>query len=139
MPIFASVGTGSSPWRMAKKSPTVIPKTSCRMVSVGMMRTSHPWDAGRRGRIRSCLPSAPGRKALADQVLGDVRKARFERIDDGPHAARPREVGMDDEPEVVDLDGCVGEDAAQLAVGIADGAGQSADADPERHRTGAPR
>src|SRR5436309_15325365 len=99
MPNLASVGTGRSPCRMAKNTPTRIPNASCRKLSVGMVPTSSSWDAA---VARSDSASSPGREAVADQVLRDRFQPRLERVDDSPHAARPCKVGMDHEPQVVD-------------------------------------
>src|SRR5438045_3383047 len=133
MPNLASVGTGRSPCRMAKKTPTRTPNASCRKLSVGMVPTSPSWDAT-VARSDSPGASSPGRRAVADQVLRDRFQPRFEGVDDGPHAARPCKVGMDHEPQVVDLDRRVGEYPPKVPVGIADVAGKAANADAERNR-----
>src|SRR3954454_11878296 len=128
MVIFASTGIRKSPCKTANRVPTVIPNTSWRRLSVGMRSTSCPFGCAVPG-WDSRLP--PGR-TLAAQIARNLLQARLDGVDYRTNAARPGEVRVHDEPEVLQIDRRVGKDPSQVPLGVADVTGQGADPDPQR-------
>src|SRR3954462_11974873 len=73
----------------------------------------------------------PAGRTLATQVARNLLEARLDGVDYCTNAARPGEVRVHDEPEVLEIDRGVGKDPPQVALGVPDVTGQGADPDPQ--------